>query len=90
MSGNVAALGHAFAPDEVIKNSFANFAFENFELAAYSGLITIAEMGHDECLPGLRMTLQEERGMADWIEANQPMIIRHYISLRESGEQAGR
>jgi ferritin-like metal-binding protein YciE len=30
--GNMAALMHAPAPDEVIKNTFANFAFEHFEI----------------------------------------------------------
>jgi ferritin-like metal-binding protein YciE len=28
--GNLAALGHATAPDEVIKNTFANYAFEHY------------------------------------------------------------
>lgn len=27
LGGNLAALGHTFAPDEILKNSFANFAF---------------------------------------------------------------
>src|SRR3954468_8872375 len=35
LSGNMAAIAHTFAPDEILKNSFANFAFENFEAATY-------------------------------------------------------
>jgi len=27
-----------FAQDEILKNSFANFAFENYEIAAYKSL----------------------------------------------------
>src|SRR3954471_1174660 len=42
-SGNMAALAHTFAPDEVVKNSFANYAFESFERASYEALITMAE-----------------------------------------------
>jgi hypothetical protein len=41
----MAALDHAVAGDEILKNSFANFAFENFEIAAYKSLLTIAEAG---------------------------------------------
>src|SRR3954468_11790660 len=33
--GNMAALGHTPAADEILKNSFANLAFENYEIAAY-------------------------------------------------------
>src|ERR1700712_3590094 len=38
VTGGVAALGHTAAPDEILKNSFANFAFENFEIAPYKSL----------------------------------------------------
>src|SRR5215216_4469086 len=34
--GNMAALGHTPAGDEILKNSFANLAFENYEIAAYT------------------------------------------------------
>jgi ferritin-like metal-binding protein YciE len=33
---NLQAMGHAIADDEVLKNTFANEAFENYEIAAYS------------------------------------------------------
>ncbi len=33
--GNAAAIGHAFTSDEVIKNSFANYAYKHLEQAAY-------------------------------------------------------
>ena len=32
--GGMASLGHAAAGDEVLKNAFANHAFENYEIAA--------------------------------------------------------
>ncbi len=34
LTGSMAALGHTVAGDEILKNSFANFAFENFEISA--------------------------------------------------------
>ena len=46
--GNLAALMHAPAPDEVIKNTFANYAFEHYEIAAYKSLLTLAELTGDE------------------------------------------
>lgn len=33
MVGSMAAMGHSVAGDEILKNSFANFAFENYEIA---------------------------------------------------------
>jgi ferritin-like metal-binding protein YciE len=42
IGGNLAALAHTVAPDEVLKNTFANFAFEHFEIAAYKSLLTMA------------------------------------------------
>ena len=33
--GTVAAIGNALAGDEILKNCFANFAFEGYEIAAY-------------------------------------------------------
>ncbi|WP_319005741.1 DUF892 family protein [Pararhizobium sp. BT-229] len=44
-TGGMAAMGHTMAGDEIIKNSLANFAFENFEIAAYKSLLTIADIG---------------------------------------------
>ena len=41
--GNLAAIGHTIMPDEILKNHFANHAFENFEIASYTSLITMAE-----------------------------------------------
>ena len=40
--GNMAAMAHTVTPDEVIKNTLANFAFEHFEIASYKSLITLA------------------------------------------------
>jgi ferritin-like metal-binding protein YciE len=36
-TGAMAAMGHTTAGDEILKNSFENFAFENFEIAADAG-----------------------------------------------------
>jgi ferritin-like metal-binding protein YciE len=88
-SGNMAALGHIFAPDEILKNSFANFAFENFEAAAYKSLITIADVGgFGSATPLLTQSLNEELSMAAWVDENNAALTRRYLERRAAGETA--
>jgi len=90
ISGNMAAIAHVFAPDEILKNSFANFAFENFEIAAYKSLLTLADAGgFSNATPLLQQTLGEEQAMAEWVDQNNAMITMKYVSLRAAGETAG-
>jgi ferritin-like metal-binding protein YciE len=89
--GNMAALAHTPADDEVLKNSFANLAFENYEIAAYTSLITMAEtLGDAGALQTLKQSLDEERRMARWIEANIPETTRRFMQLRAAGQDADR
>ncbi|TPG18778.1 ferritin-like domain-containing protein [Sphingomonas koreensis] len=89
MSGNVAALAHTLAGDEILKNSFANFAFENFEAASYKSLITVAEVGgFDSAIPLLRTTLEEELAMARFCDEALPMVTRRFLDLRAAGHTA--
>jgi ferritin-like metal-binding protein YciE len=87
--GALAAIGHAPAGDEILKNSFANFAFENYEIAAYNSLILLAEAaGEAEAIEPLQQNLQEEQDMAAWLESNLAAVTEQYVSLREAGEPA--
>jgi ferritin-like metal-binding protein YciE len=89
--GNLMALSHAPAPDEVIKNTFANFAFEHYEMAAYQALITMAEhTGHAIALPGLQRSLQEEEAMARWIDEHIAPTTLRFLQRSEAGLTAGR
>ncbi len=89
MGGNLAALSHTFAPDEIIKNSLANYAFESFEVATYTALITMAEEGgFDEAIPLLQETLREEQQMQALVAKVLPTIVRKYLTLRQAGETA--
>lgn len=91
ISGNMAALAHSVAPDEIIKNSFANHAFEHFEIAAYTGLIALADGGgFGKATPLLQQTLGEEQRMAQLVLDSIPMITTKYVELRAAGEQASR
>jgi ferritin-like metal-binding protein YciE len=82
MSGAMAAIAHSFAGDEILKDSFANYAFENFEIASYKSLITMAEDGaFQSFVPLLQQTLTEEQQMAQWIDERLPAITRRYVEL---------
>lgn len=90
LMANMAAIGHSVMPDEVIKNSLANYAFEHFEIATYNSLLTLADMaGHGAAEAALRQSLSEEERMAQWCEDNLDATTRRYVQLRISGEKAG-
>ena len=89
-TGNMAALAHAPMQDEIIKNTFANFAFEHFEIAAYRSLLTMAELAGDNSSPKLlQQSLNEEIRMAKWIEDNLDATTRKYVQLTAAGQKAG-
>ncbi len=90
--GNLLTLGHAPAPDEVVvKNSFANYAFEHYEMAAYKTLIVLAEAtGHATALTDLRKSLQEEEAMGRWIDEHLRPTTLRLLERSEAGQAAGR
>jgi ferritin-like metal-binding protein YciE len=91
VAGGVLAIGHTFAPDEVLKNTFANFAFENYEIAAYESLITLANAENaSEALSLLQQNLDEEIAMAGWIEDNLETVTLRFAGLKEAGLSAKR
>ena len=89
--GNLAAIGHSIMPEEILKNHFANHAFENFEIASYDSLIAMAEAtGKSGHVPALRKTLDEEQRMATWLREQTPAITLRYMQLYEQGRKADR
>jgi len=89
LGGTLAAIGHSVAGDEIIKNSLANFAFENYEIAAYNSLLTMAEAaGFHEAKSILTSNLNEEKAMAQWLEDNLRDVTLQFVGLREAGETA--
>jgi ferritin-like metal-binding protein YciE len=89
--GNIAAIGHSIMPDEILKNTFANHAFENFEIASYTSLIAMAEAtGNAGHVTTLRQSLTEEERMATWIRENTPAITLKFLQLAEQGAKKDR
>jgi ferritin-like metal-binding protein YciE len=80
---NIAAMGHAMAGDEALKNAFASNAFENYEIAAYKSLIVMAEKAGIRMKTILQESLREEERMADWLAKNVEKITVEYIQKEE-------
>lgn len=91
LGGSMAAIGHTVAPDEIVKNSFANFAFENYEIAAYKSLLALAaQLGDSSGAELIEANLAEEQAMADWLDQNIEAVTLQFASLKEAGETAKR
>lgn len=89
--GNMAAMAHMPMADEVLKNTFANHAFENFEIASYTSLITMAEAaGHAQFIPALQETLREEERMARMVFDQITPITQRYLLREAQGQKADR
>jgi len=89
LMGNLAALAHTVTGDEILKNTFANLAFENFEIASYKSLIVVADLaGAGADLALLEVSLREEEAMARFIDEQIEPTTRQYVLLAESGADA--
>lgn len=78
---NAQAMMHAMAGDEILKNTFANNAFENFEIAAYKSLLALCgPAGVEQTRAPLETSLKEEQRMAQWIDANVEKVTMDYIA----------
>jgi ferritin-like metal-binding protein YciE len=81
---NTMAMAHAMAGDEILKNMFANNAFEHFEIAAYKSLLALcAAAGQGSARSLLEANLHEEERMAAWIDANVEKVTQDYLSVEQ-------
>jgi ferritin-like metal-binding protein YciE len=88
--GNLAGMGNILAADEVLKNHLVNAAFENYEIASYTSLVALAEMGSFATAASLLgESLREEIAMAAWVQDSLPGLTRKYAALRAGGRTAG-
>ena len=78
------AIANVVAGDEILKDTFANNAFEHFEIAAYKSLLAICSAaGAEGAKPLLEQSLSEERRMADWIDANLEKVTLQYLEAEQ-------
>jgi len=91
VAGTMAALGHVPAADEILKNTFANYAFENYEAAAYMSLLTLARRaGADDAVDQLQISLDEELAMAGWLRDNLEAVTDTYVDRSAADKEAKR
>ncbi len=86
LGGNIAALAHTTASDEIIKNTLANYMFEHFEIAAYKSLIEMAQfMGDAGGEAAAKASLREEALMAAWIDERIAPTTRIFLERSNQG-----
>jgi len=86
---NLAAMGHAMASDEILKNALANNAFEHYEIAAYKSLLALCEKANvPDAAPLLKASLQEEEKMAAWVDSNVEKTTLQYLAHEERARAA--
>jgi ferritin-like metal-binding protein YciE len=91
LAGNMGALFHSSASDEVLKNLYTNNALENYEIAAYRSLIVIAqEAGDTQNVSVLQQSLREEEKTAQAVSQHIETITRRFLELERSGQKADR
>jgi ferritin-like metal-binding protein YciE len=85
---NTMAAAHSMADDEILKNTFANNAFEHYEIAAYKALLALCgQAGAETARMPLETSLHEEERMAAWIDSNIERVTREYVA-HEMGRAA--
>lgn len=90
LAGNMAALMHSVAPDEVLKNTFANYAFEHLEIASYKSLIVMSDtVGQQDAQAALKQSLSEEVSMAEWIDQHLSETTLRFMQRSAAGQKAG-
>jgi ferritin-like metal-binding protein YciE len=77
---NITAMSHAMAGDEILKNTFANNAFEHYEIAAYKSLLAMSERAGIDLSQPLQSSLREEEQMADWIDSHVKDVTLQFLS----------
>src|SRR4051794_40044439 len=80
---NMAAMGHAMAGDEVLKNAFASNALEHFEIASYKSLLTMADRAGIAMRTVLEKSLREEERMAEWVDKHVETLTVQYMQKEE-------
>ena len=86
--GNMQAMVHGMTSDEVLKNLFALYAFEHFEIASYKSLIALAEdCGERDVAEVCRQILGQEETTARKLESLIEPVTRAYAQ-REAADMA--
>jgi ferritin-like metal-binding protein YciE len=83
LMANMQAMMHMMAGDEILKNTFANNAFENFEIAAYKSMLALCKHAGVDLSAPLQQSLREEEEMAQWVDSQVEGITLQYLQKEE-------
>jgi len=86
--GNLTSMAHAAAGDEILKNAFADNAFENYEIAAYKSLLALCRSAGTDLSAPLEASLREEQEMAAWIDSHIEDVTLQYLAKEERSAAA--
>lgn len=77
-------LPHSVTDEEILREVFADYAFEHYEIATYKSLLTLCDMATQRSIaPLLQDSLSEEKAMARWLKENISRLTRIYVEDRE-------
>jgi ferritin-like metal-binding protein YciE len=81
--GNLEA-SNAMDEDDILKNTFASYSFEHYEIAAYKSLLTLCEIATQRSIvPLLQQSLEEEEAMAKWLKDNLSRVTKDFVMKLE-------
>jgi ferritin-like metal-binding protein YciE len=70
--------------DAILKQAFADYAFEHYEIAIYKSLLTLCEIATQRSIvPLLQESLNEEKAMARWLKENISRLTKDYVDDRK-------
>ena len=80
LQNHISGLPVVAADGELLDETFADYALENYEIAAYKSLLTLCEVAVQRSIaPLLQETLKEEEAMARWLKDNLSRLTRDYV-----------
>ena len=78
LMGTVEGAATALFTDQLVKNTLADYASEQFEVACYTALMSAAtRLGHRDIADLCRQNLHEDLEMSTWLLRNLPAVVAH-------------
>jgi ferritin-like metal-binding protein YciE len=69
--------------NELVRNTLATYASEHLKIGTYTSLMTVAQALGDQETAGIcQQILDDEMGVAHWIERQLPLITEQFLVLR--------
>lgn len=76
--GTIEGAGTMIFRDQLVKSALTDYASEQFEIACYTALVSIAtELGAHEIVNLCKQNLEEDQAMATWLLQQLPGVVRH-------------